>query len=134
VLTVLTSERMIQIEGRVFRSFPRRGLPFFPAVAQKNGRPVHATLAGRKLQEFPLISEAIMSVPVTERPINIIALMDSIRRFVADIELRADAIEIMHVEDALWDIVLEQDLRRHKAPPVKLPSVRRIDPCQSETN
>jgi hypothetical protein len=77
-----------------------------------------------------------MSVPATERAINTVALMDSIRRFVEEVELRSDAIEIMHIESALWDITLEQDLRRHKAPPVKLPEVRRIDPCrdQSETN
>ena len=69
-----------------------------------------------------------MSVPSSARAINIIALLDSIRRFVAEIELRADAIEIMDVENALWSIVLENELRRHKAPPVKIPRIRRIEP------
>ena len=69
-----------------------------------------------------------MSVPATSRAINTIALLDSIRRFVAEIELRADAIEIMNIEAAMWDIALERELHRHKAPPVKLPRVTRIEP------
>ena len=68
-----------------------------------------------------------MSVTTSSSSINTIALLDSIRRFVAEIELRADAIEILHVEGAMWDITLEHDLRRHKVPPVKLPRVRIID-------
>jgi len=54
--------------------------------------------------------------------------MDSIRRIVAEIELRADAIEIMNVEGALWNITLERELHRHKAPPVKLPRITRSEP------
>ncbi len=69
-----------------------------------------------------------MSLPATSQTINTLALLDSIRRFVAEIELRADAIEIMNIEGAMWDLALENDLRRHKAPPVKLPVVRRIEP------
>ena len=69
-----------------------------------------------------------MSVAPVTSAINTIALLDSIRRFVAEIELRADAIEIMNIEGAMWDIALERDLNRHKAPPVPLPRVRRIVP------
>ena len=69
-----------------------------------------------------------MSVSSESPAINTIALMDSIRRFVAEIELRADAIEIMNVEGALWDITLERELHRHKAPPVKLPRITRSEP------
>ena len=68
-----------------------------------------------------------MSVATTDRAINTLALLDSIRRFVAEIELRADAIEILNIEGAMWDITLEAELRRRKAPPVPLPRVRRID-------
>lgn len=68
-----------------------------------------------------------MSVPSTSPAINTVALVDSIRRFVAEIELRADAIEIANIESAMWDIVLEEELRRHKEPSVKLPRVQRIE-------
>ncbi len=68
-----------------------------------------------------------MSVPSTSSAINTVALIDSIRRFVSEIELRADAIEIMNIEGAMWDIAVEQDLRRHKAPPAKLPRITRIE-------
>ncbi len=69
-----------------------------------------------------------MSLPATSQTINTLALLDSIRRFIAEIELRADAIEIMNIESAMWDLTIENDLRRHKAPPTKLPQVRRIEP------
>ena len=69
-----------------------------------------------------------MSVTISSSSINTIALLDSIRRFVAEIELRADAVEIMNVEGAMWDITLQNELRRHKAPPVPCFRVRRIDP------
>ncbi len=69
-----------------------------------------------------------MSLPATSQTINTLALLDSIHRFVKEIELRADAIEIANIEFVLWDITLENELRRHKAPPVKLPVIRRIEP------
>jgi len=69
-----------------------------------------------------------MSVTSRSRVANSLALLDSIRRFVAEVELRADAIEIMNIESAMWNITREEDLRRHKAPPVKLPQVRKIEP------
>ncbi len=69
-----------------------------------------------------------MTLPSSSQTVKTLALLDSIRRFVAEIELRADAIEIMNVEGAMWDLTIENDLRRHKAPPTKLPQVRRIEP------
>ncbi len=69
-----------------------------------------------------------MIVASASKTINTIALLDSIRRFVAEVELRADAIEIMNIESMMWDITLENELRRHKAPPIPLPKVRRIEP------
>ena len=71
---------------------------------------------------------APMSVASVPGTINTLALLDSIRRFVAEIELRADAVEIMHVESEMWNLTLEHDLRKHKSPPSALPRVRRIDP------
>ncbi len=68
-----------------------------------------------------------MSLSPTSPVINTLALLDSIRRFVAEIELRADAIEIMNIEGAMWDVTLEHELHRHKAPAVKLPRVTRIE-------
>ncbi len=69
-----------------------------------------------------------MTLPSSSQTVKTLALLDSIRRFVAEIELRADAIENMNVEGAMWEITLENDLRRHKEPPTKLPLVRRIEP------
>lgn len=68
-----------------------------------------------------------MNIAPSSPAINTVALLDSIRRFVAEIELRADAIEIMNIEGAMWDIALEAELRRHKAPPVKLPRITRVE-------
>jgi hypothetical protein len=69
-----------------------------------------------------------MSVASSPSTINTLALLDSIRRFVAEIEIRADAIEILNIEGSLWDLTLQNDMRRRKAPPVSLPRVRRIVP------
>lgn len=69
-----------------------------------------------------------MSLPAPSQTINTLALLDSIYRFVKEVELRADAIEITDIESVLLYKTLEHDLRRHKAPPIPLPKVRRIEP------
>ena len=92
----------------------------------KNPASVHHNARGAASPMFQPI-EVTMSVASSERPINPPEQLDSIRRFFNEIEKRSDAIEIASVEWALWDITLENENRRRKAPPVPLPRVRRID-------
>ena len=68
-----------------------------------------------------------MSVSSSFRPVNIPATIDSMRRFIDEIESRGDPAEIMNAESMLWDVTLEAEIRRHKRPPAKLPRVRRIE-------
>jgi len=67
-----------------------------------------------------------MSVSPTPRPVNILATIDSMRRFIDEIEARGDVVEIMNAEGMLWDVTLDAELRRHKRPAALLPKVRRI--------
>jgi hypothetical protein len=92
----------------------------------KNSSSVRTTLEELMSPVYHPIG-ATMSVAPLSVPINSPALLLSIRRFVDEMEERDDHVEIASVEWALWDIVLEHDLRRHKAPPAKLPRVRRIE-------
>ncbi len=77
---------------------------------------------------FPIFSHGDdMSVSSSFRPVNVPALVDSMRRFIDEIEARGDVTEILNAEGMLWDVTLEAELRRHKRPPAKLPRVRRIE-------
>jgi len=69
-----------------------------------------------------------MNLASNAAPINSRALLFSIHRFVDEMEERADSVEIASVEWALWDIMLENELRRHKAPAIPLPRVWRVTP------
>jgi len=68
-----------------------------------------------------------MSVSSSFRPVNIPATIDSMRRFIDEIESRGDPTEIMNAESVLWDVTLQAEMQRHKRPPTKLPKVRRIE-------
>ncbi len=77
---------------------------------------------------FPIFSHGDdMSVSSSFRPVNVPALVDSMRRFIDEIEARGDVTEILNAEGMLWDVTLEAELRRHQRPPAKLPRVRRIE-------
>jgi hypothetical protein len=67
-------------------------------------------------------------MPETARPINILVLLDSMRRHINEMERRGDPVEIRNAEGALWDVALEHEVRRHKVPQIPLPRVRRIEP------
>ena len=47
---------------------------------------------------------------------NLLALLDSIRRFVAEIERRGDRAEIQAVEDSLWDVTDRYAMLRNRRP------------------
>ncbi len=70
---------------------------------------------------------ATMSVSSSSKPVNIAAILHSMRRFIDEIESRGDPTEILNAEGMLWDVTLEAELRRHKRPPAKLPKVRRLE-------
>ena len=54
---------------------------------------------------------------------NVLVLLDSIRRFVDELEGRNDPVEIKDWEETMWELALVHDMRRHKAPAPKLPMV-----------
>jgi len=57
------------------------------------------------------------------KPVNIPALLCSIRRFIEELEVRNDPIEIADWECQMWDLTSCHDLRRSRIAPARLPMV-----------
>src|SRR5208283_1153259 len=101
------------------RSTPR--IPGTCVARRKTSRLQSHSRLGSSKRRFNFCKRRSTMMIQHRTPVNVPALLHSIHRFVEELEIRNDPIEIKDWEWTMWDLSTVHELRRTKVPAPNLP-------------